>query len=152
MATASGEATAMAATGDNFFADGIYWAKESPAWMGLTFLIAGAIFTIFLYKNRPRQMQLTGGIAFGAVLILVLFATLGYYYADRLPEGADAHLALGSAFPLIAVPLLILAYRAIKKTKHWCVRRIGCGEIIPGTLFRGRMISPGTAFRGKNLH
>ncbi len=115
LATASGEATALAATGDNFFADGIYWAKESPAWMGLTFLIAGAIFTIFLYKNRPRQMQLTGGIAFGAVLLLVLFATLGYYYADRLPEGADAHLALGSAFPIVAVPLLILAYRAIKK-------------------------------------
>ncbi|MBP6813123.1 MAG: DUF4293 domain-containing protein [Saprospiraceae bacterium] len=118
LATASGEATALAATGDNFFADGIYWAKEFPGWRGLFFLIIGAVLTIFLYKNRPRQMQLAGGIAFVAVLLLVMFAALGYYYAERLPEGADAHLALGSAFPPIAVPLLILAYRAIKKDEE----------------------------------
>jgi len=118
LATASGEATALAATGDNFFADGIYWAKEFPGWLGLIFLIAGAVITIFLYKNRPRQMQLTGGIAFVALLLVVAFAALGYYYAQRLPEGTDAHLALGSAFPIVAVPLLILAYRAIKKDEE----------------------------------
>ncbi|MFN0176341.1 MAG: DUF4293 domain-containing protein [Saprospiraceae bacterium] len=118
LATASGEASALATTGDNFFADGIYWAKEFPGWMGLFFFIAGAVIAIFLYKNRPRQMQLAGGIAFGVLLLVGLFAALGYYYAQRLPEGTDAQLALGSAFLPVAIPLLILAYRAIKKDEE----------------------------------
>ena len=115
LATASGDSTALAATGDNFFADGTYWPNEFQGWMAALFLTAAAVFTIFLYKNRTRQMLLAGGIALGAVLLLGAFAALGYYNAQRLPEGADAHLALGSVFPPAAVPLLLLAYRAIKK-------------------------------------
>ncbi len=115
LATASGDAALLAATGDNFFADGIYWAKELPGGMVLLFAAAYTVFAIFLYKNRPRQMRLAGGMAILAILLSALLASLGYYYAQRLPEGASAHLALGTAFPVLAIPLLVLAYRAIKK-------------------------------------
>ena len=118
LATATGEPAALAATGDNFFADGTYWAKEFPGWIATLLLIAGAVSAIFLYKNRPRQMQLTGSIALGAFLLLVLFGALGYYYAGSLPEGAAAHLSLGSALCPVSVPLLWLAYRAIKKDEN----------------------------------
>lgn len=115
LATASGDAAALAATGDNFFADGTYWVKEFPGGMSLLFAAVVSIYAIFLYKNRPRQMRLAGGMAILTILFSALFAALGYYYAEQLPDGSTAHLALGSAFPIVAIPLLILAYRAIKK-------------------------------------
>jgi hypothetical protein len=115
LATASGDATALAATGDNFFADGTYWVKEFPGGMSLLFAVAFSFYAIFLYKNRPRQMRLAGAMAVLTILFSALFASLGYFYAKSLPEGSSAHLALGSAFPVLAVPLLLLAYRAIKK-------------------------------------
>lgn len=115
LATASGDATALASTGNNFFADGIYWVKEFPGGMSILFAAVFSVYAIFLYKNRPRQMRLAGGMAILTILFSVLFASLGYYYAQHLPDGATVRLALGSAFPLVAVPLLVLAYRAIKK-------------------------------------
>ncbi|MFN0037861.1 MAG: DUF4293 domain-containing protein [Saprospiraceae bacterium] len=118
LATASGDATVLASTGDNFFADGIYWAKESPGGMALLFAAAFSLLAIFLYKKRPRQMQLAGGMAILTVLLLGALAALGYQYAQRLPDGTAAHLAIGSALPLVAIPLLVLAYRAIKKDEE----------------------------------
>ncbi|MBC7776428.1 MAG: DUF4293 domain-containing protein [Phycisphaerae bacterium] len=115
LATASGDPNALAATGDNFFADGTYWVKEFPGGMSLLLAVVVSIYAIFLYKNRPRQMRLAGGMSILTLLFAVLFAALGYYYAQKLPDGAEAHLALGSAFPLAAIPLLMMAYRAIKK-------------------------------------
>jgi len=115
LATASGDAASLASTGDNFFADGTYWAKEFPGWMGTLFLMAGAVYAIFLYKNRPRQMQTAGAIALGTFILCGLFGVLGYFNAQELPEGATAHLSLGSALPVLAIPLLLMAYRAIKK-------------------------------------
>ena len=75
LATASGDASALAATGDNYFADGVYWS----------------------------------------FILVAMLAALGYYYAERLPEGSAAHLAAGSIVEPLAIPFLILAYRAIKK-------------------------------------
>ncbi len=118
LATASGDAAALAATGDNFFADGTYWVKEFPGGMSLLFAAVFSVYAIFLYKNRPRQMRLAGGMSILTILFAALFALLGYYYAQKLPEGSEAHLALGSAFPLAAIPLLLLAYRAIKKDEE----------------------------------
>ncbi len=115
LATASGDPAALATTGDNFFADGIYWAKEFPGWIGDLMLLIGSLIAIFLYNNRPRQMQMAGVIAVGVFLLMVLFAVLGYYNAQGLPEGTSTKLALGSAFPPLSIPLLLLAYRAIKK-------------------------------------
>jgi hypothetical protein len=114
-ATASGDSTALAATGDNFFADGVYWVKEFPGGIALLFAVAWIVYAIFLYKNRPRQMNLAGGVAILTVLLCALFGALGYFNATHLPAGAEAHLAMGSAFPAFAILLLVLAYRAIKK-------------------------------------
>ena len=72
LATASGDASALAATGDNYFADGVYWIKEFPGGIGILLVAAIALLAIFLYKNRPRQMQLAGGMAFLSFILSVL--------------------------------------------------------------------------------
>jgi len=118
LATATGDTTALASTGDNFFADGIYWVKEFPGGISLLFAAAFSIYAIFLYKDLTRQMNLAGGMSILTILLSALFASLGYYYAQHLPEGSAVHLAVGSAFPVIAVPLLVLAYHAIKKDEE----------------------------------
>jgi len=118
LATASGDTATLAATGDNFFADGVYWAKESPAAFGALILAVAVLAAIFLYKNRPKQMQFAGLALIAVFVMIVLFAALGYYYAQRLPEGSTAQLATGSALPFIAMPLLYLAYRSIKKDEE----------------------------------
>lgn len=118
LATATGDASALAGLGDNFFADGVFWEKEFPGWFGVLVVAGVSIAAVFLYKNRPRQMQLTSGMTIVAFFIVVMFAALGYYYAQALPEGAAVHLALGSAFPVLAIPFLWLAYRAIRKDEE----------------------------------
>lgn len=115
LAKATGDPAALLATGENFFADGTYWVKEFPGGMSLLFAAAFSLYAIFLYKNRPRQMRLAAGMAILTVLLAVLFAALGFMYASQLPAGTQAQLAVGSGFPIVAVPLLLLAYRAIKK-------------------------------------
>lgn len=83
LASASGDAIALAALGDNFFADGQYWAKELPGGLGVLFLGAVSLFCIFLYKNRPRQMQVVASLSLMTALFSVLFGVLGYFNADR---------------------------------------------------------------------
>lgn len=114
-ATASGDSAALASTGDNFFADGVYWVKEFPGGISLLFAAACTVYAIFLYKNRRRQMNLAGGMVILTVMLCALFGALGYFNATHLPDGAQAHLALGSAFPAVSILLLGLAYRAIQK-------------------------------------
>ena len=63
-------------------------------------------------------MQLAGVIALGTLILLVLFAALGYTNAQHLPDGASAHIALGGILEPLAIPLLIMAYRAIKKDEN----------------------------------
>lgn len=115
LATASGESSVLASAGDNFFADGVYWAKEFPGGIATIAFAVAALVGIFLYNNRPKQMQLAGSLAVAAILFVALFLALGYYYADKLPEGARAEVALGGIISPLAIPLLWLAYRAIKK-------------------------------------
>lgn len=118
LATASGDATVLAATGNNLFADGVFWAKEFPGWLGAAILAVAALLAIFMFKNRHRQMQLAGLMALGALILVAMLAFLGYSSARNLPEGTAAHLAVGSAFAPLAIPLLTLAYRAIKKDEE----------------------------------
>lgn len=115
LATASGDTAALAATGDNFFADGVYKVLEFPAgWMILLSAVLIAAL-IFRYKDRVKQMRSVG---FGIILVLVsalMLGLLGYHYATQLPPGTAPHLALGSAAWPVAILLLYLAYRAIGK-------------------------------------
>lgn len=86
--------------------------------MSVLFAAVFSVYAIFLYKNRPRQMRLTLGMSILTFLFAVLFGVLGYFYAKQLPVGTEVHLAFGSAIPLVAIPLLLLAYRAIKKDEE----------------------------------
>lgn len=115
LATADGDTATLASTGDNFFADGVYKTSEFPGWAGLLAFAALCLVAIFLYKNRPRQIQITWGILTGAVVLIVWLAVLGWHYAQALPTGNAAHLALGSAFAPLSLPFLLLANRAIRK-------------------------------------
>lgn len=115
LATATGDTAALAATGDNFFADGVYQAQEFPAgWSWLVGALMVAL-VIFRYKDRKKQMFSTGMAAVYVALLLVLFGALGFYYANSLPAGAAAHVSTGSAGLPVSLVLLFLAYRAIKK-------------------------------------
>lgn len=115
LATADGDAAALASTGDNFFADGVYKASEFPGWFGMLAFAVLCLVAIFLYNNRPRQQQLTWGVLAGVVVLIVWLSVLGWKYAHALPAGSAAHLALGSAFAPLSLPLLFLAGRAIGK-------------------------------------
>jgi hypothetical protein len=115
LATASGDATALAATGDNFFADGVYRTTEFPAgWLFLS--VVGMIgLTIFRYQNRTKQMFSVSLLIIFTALCIILLGSLGYYYAQRLPEGTMAQLAPGGAVWPVSIVFLLLANRAIKK-------------------------------------
>jgi hypothetical protein len=118
LATASGDATVLASSGDNYFADGVFWAKEHPGAFASYLVAAAAIWAIFLFKNRQRQMQLAMLSTILTGLLIVLMFVLGYYYAQRLPEGTTVQISTGAALFLTAIPLLLLAHRAIKKDEE----------------------------------
>ncbi len=118
LATASGDATVLASSGDNYFADGVFWAKEHPGAFTSYMVAAAAIWAIFLFKNRQRQMQLAMLSSILTGLLVVLMFVLGYYYAQRLPEGTAVQISIGAAPFIMAIPLLLLAYRAIKKDEE----------------------------------
>jgi hypothetical protein len=114
-ATASGDSGALAASGENYFSDGAFWAAEIPGGLALPVLAALAFLGIFWYKNRPRQMQLAGLTALLALLGVLTVFGLGYPHAQRLPAGTVAQWFPGSVVPALAIVLLLLAYRAIRK-------------------------------------
>lgn len=118
LATATGDQAALLATGDNYFADGTFWSKEHPAGYSLFILISGAISIIFMYKNRPKQMQSTGVLAIASVIYMVLYAALGVLNAQRLPDTASIQPGIGAYMPILAIIFLLLAYRAIKKDEN----------------------------------
>jgi hypothetical protein len=118
LATATGDQAALLATGDNFFADGTFWSKEHPAGYSLFILIAGIFSIIFLYKNRPKQMQSAGVMAFAVLIFIVLYVALGALNAQRLPDNASVQPGIGAYPPVLAIVFLILAYRAIKKDEN----------------------------------
>ncbi|HAD14679.1 MAG TPA: DUF4293 domain-containing protein [Saprospirales bacterium] len=118
LATATGDQAALLATGDNFFADGTFWSKEHPAGYSLFMLTIGIIGAIFLYKNRPKQMQVAGILALGVFILIVLYASLGALNAQRLPDTASIQPGIGAYPPVLTIVFLLLAYRAIKKDEN----------------------------------
>lgn len=107
---ASGKATAQNA----LLADGVFNLNDH---IGLMIAFAGAgalaLIALLLFKNRPLQLRLSlisllfvlGGIGFGAYL---LFTQAG--------EAIDAlNIGLGTFLPLLAIILILMANRFIKK-------------------------------------
>jgi peptidoglycan/LPS O-acetylase OafA/YrhL len=70
--------------------------------------------TIFMYKNRPRQMQLSRlSLLLNAALTVAFFLLSENYFAKI--TSSNVEYGMGIYFPIIAAVFLLLATRAIKK-------------------------------------
>lgn len=78
------------------------------------FLISGV--TIFLYRNRKRQMK----FAFGLIILQIMFIASLLYFAFRLITQNHASFLpdVNSILPLIMLLLSFLAWRAIRKDEE----------------------------------
>lgn len=99
--------------------------KVSTEWLqpednGVTFLLflisaALSVVTIFMYKNRKRQMLVNG------VNILLNILLIGYlaYSLSTLPGGfSNSEKGIGLIVPFISILLVFIANRAIKKDEE----------------------------------
>lgn len=77
--------------------------------VGLIFVLH--VVTIFLYKNRVRQMRL---LTFTIILLLGLFGMF-YFFTYYDFKGAEISFKLSVVFPLVAIILDYLAIRNIRK-------------------------------------
>ena len=97
---------------------GFYLGTEnvSPNWGVLTFAGLSAIMalvSIFLYKNRKKQMKI---VNFNNLLIVLFYATFGVYflYTSGRLNLSFLNVSFGIALPLVALVFNILAYLKIK--------------------------------------
>lgn len=83
-----------------------------PLLIGNSFIILFSLLTIFLYKNRKVQMQIT---KLNILLEVVFIGLFFLYYVDVLEKasGATASYDVGIFMPMISLILLVLAYRGI---------------------------------------
>jgi Na+/proline symporter len=101
--------------GENYFADGTYWAKEAPSWQIIIFGAIISLYVIFAYKNRPLQMRLIGWTGLVALLSGAMFAALGFLHSRELPMGSSVNISAGGAVFPLTILFLYLAYRAIRR-------------------------------------
>lgn len=97
------------------FNDGKYSVMDNSGLMALFSMSALlALAALFAYTNRKRQIMLTR-VAIGAD-VFGLGAVVFFGLTDpALPEGVGSMLSFGLAMPVIAVVLMVLAFRAIHK-------------------------------------
>ena len=88
----------------------------SPLILGTIILLALAAITIFLYKNRARQIQLTS-IAVMLNILLILSVLFIYIPLIERRTGIKPDYAggLGIYLPIVSLMFLVLANRAIKR-------------------------------------
>jgi uncharacterized membrane protein len=73
-----------------------------------------AATAIFLYRNRPRQIRMTGL----AQLLATTLAVLVFGFSDRITGNARAEFAYGAWLPVAQMVLLWLAVRFIRKDEQ----------------------------------
>lgn len=106
-------ANAKAAVASPIFADQVYNVQDNIALL-VVFAVAGALAlaSIFLFKNRKTQLQIS------TVAMVANLLGLGYaaflLYQDQV-NVASLTVSVGAFLPLIAILLEILANRAIRK-------------------------------------
>lgn len=78
------------------------------------FVIVFSIISIFLYKNRKRQMHL---IKLNILVEVLFIAMFFFYYVGNLEKlsGGSAGYKAGIFMPLIALVFLVLAYFGVMK-------------------------------------
>ena len=85
--------------------------------VGLVMLaILSITATIFLYKDRPKQLKIT----LLSLIILISANLLVYYLAwnGKIISGEKFTTHVVAVFPLVAVILLLLAFQGIKKDEN----------------------------------
>ena len=104
--------------------DGVLNVFDNMGLLTLTAIVAAVSFiTLFLFKNRPLQMNLIKGLLGVSIVGLVLMGWLIKSGLDavNLSEATDDSLTLnpvGLILPFVAVIFSVLAYRAIKKDEN----------------------------------
>ena len=107
--------TPKAVEGSMIFADAAYNVQDQPALMAL-FGVAGALALvgIFLFGNRLLQMRMSI-FAFIANLIGVVFGVLFFMQSSNDVGDSTINDSLGAYLPIVAMILLLVAYRFINK-------------------------------------
>ena len=73
-------------------------------------IIGGCGYTIFMYKHRKKQLQVTG-ILLAITLLLNILIAITY---KPLAKEMEVHVQIAAFFPLVALLCLILAARGIR--------------------------------------
>ncbi len=111
-------ATPEAVATSQLFADGHFDVHDHVV---LTVLAAlgglTAFAAIFLFKNRPLQLRITLLSLVAAILLLIVAVVLFLNDAGSLGEISPQD-GWGVALPLVAIVLLILAQRRIRKDEE----------------------------------
>jgi len=92
-----------------------FYVDEHTILAGLTLAVSlVSLGDIFLYKNRPLQMNL---VWLGVVLDLAFIGLSSYYYYQDVLEESVAEISfdVGVALPIIVLILLFMAYNGIRK-------------------------------------
>lgn len=105
--------------GMTLFSYGIKQANEviKPTWgivsmAGLSALLS--FITIFMFKNRKKQAKM---VLISALIVVFYFVTAVVYlasYLNKFTEGINT-VMYGIIFPIIALVLLLLAFKGINK-------------------------------------
>ena len=92
---------------------------DNPGLLGLCVL--GGIISlvaIFLFRNRPLQVRLSGGAAMASLLLTILSAFVVFQTTQQIPEGGSTHFGAGLALPVVALIFNWLAIRFIRKDEY----------------------------------
>ncbi len=111
-----GDATALKAADQAMLADGVFEVNDHIILLALTCLCIGVpVIAIFLFNNRPLQMKLSRLVVAMLVMLLALSIVLFVRDYNLLAEGTEVTVEYGYVAPVVAIILMALALRAIKK-------------------------------------
>ncbi|HLT94716.1 MAG TPA: DUF4293 domain-containing protein [Membranihabitans sp.] len=74
-----------------------------------------ALFAIFLFRNRKLQIMLSRISLYSIVLLLLLVIYLTYTELQNLMDSINLGLKIGLILPVLAILMLVMAIRSIKK-------------------------------------
>jgi hypothetical protein len=98
---------------DAYSVNGVNYTQKHYYWLMLVFILLFLGFTIFLYKNRKLQLKL------GWASFIMLFVLIGwiivFIFFNSDYANAEKSLGFGLLSLIIALPLIYMGIRGIKK-------------------------------------
>ncbi|MFT4533882.1 MAG: hypothetical protein ACJA1A_000074 [Saprospiraceae bacterium] len=103
-------------TSPGFLSDKLYNVLDNPVLLGLT-ILGGAIalFSIFLFRNRPLQLRLSYLVIVICILLPIVAFLLIYNEPTGLSKGVEINDGLAIYLPVIGLITTIFATRFINK-------------------------------------